>query len=62
MNIKFWSEIMQGRDHLGEPAAGERNNINLVEIVCECVDWIHLAEDRIQWQDLLNMAMKLQIP
>jgi hypothetical protein len=33
MNIKFWSEIMQGRDHLGEPAVEERNNINLEEMV-----------------------------
>jgi len=28
----------------------------------ECVDWINLAEDRNQWQALMNMAKNLQVP
>jgi hypothetical protein len=27
-----------------------------------CVDWIHLAQDRDQWQDLKNMLTNLKIP
>jgi hypothetical protein len=30
------------------------------EIRWEDVDWIHLAQDRDQWQDLLNTVMNLQ--
>jgi len=26
------------------------------------MDWIHLAEDSIQWWALLNMIMNLQVP
>jgi hypothetical protein len=26
------------------------------------VDWIHLAEDRDQWRDLVNMVMNIQVP
>jgi hypothetical protein len=31
------------------------------EVEWEGVDWIHLAQDRDQWQDLLNKVMKLQV-
>jgi hypothetical protein len=31
--------------------------IDLKEIVWECVDWMHLAEDRNNWQDLLNFRI-----
>jgi hypothetical protein len=27
----------------------------------ECVDWIHLVQDRIQWRDLVNTVMNLEI-
>jgi hypothetical protein len=28
----------------------------------EDVDWIHLAQDKDQWQALVNMVMNLQVP
>jgi hypothetical protein len=28
----------------------------------EIVDWLHLAEDRDQWQALLNTVMNLRVP
>jgi hypothetical protein len=31
------------------------------EIGCEDVDWMHLAQDRDQWQALLNTVMNLRI-
>jgi hypothetical protein len=31
--------------------------INLKEIVCENVEWIHLSQDRDQWRALLNAVM-----
>jgi hypothetical protein len=32
------------------------------EVWWEVVDWIHLAQDRDQWQALVNMALNLWIP
>jgi hypothetical protein len=36
--------------------------IDLKEIVCDDVDWIHLAQGKDQWQALVNMVMNLQVP
>jgi hypothetical protein len=30
---------------------------NLRKIGCEDVDWIHLAQDRAQWQAVVNTVM-----
>jgi hypothetical protein len=40
------------------------NNIkmDLREIGLECVDWIHLAQDRDQWLAVVNTVMNLQVP
>jgi hypothetical protein len=35
---------------------------DLKEIECEDVGWIHLFQDRVQWQDLVNIVMNLQVP
>jgi hypothetical protein len=35
--------------------------IDLRERGCEGVDWIHLAQDRDQWWDLVNTVMNLQV-
>jgi hypothetical protein len=32
------------------------------EIGWEGVDWIHLAQDRDQWQAVVNMIMNLHVP
>jgi hypothetical protein len=31
--------------------------MDLKEIAWECVDWIHLAQDRDKWQASVNMVM-----
>jgi hypothetical protein len=36
--------------------------MDLREIGWEVVDWMHLAQDREQWQALLNTVMNLHIP
>jgi hypothetical protein len=35
--------------------------MDLREIRFECVDWIHLAQDREQWRALANTAKNLQV-
>jgi hypothetical protein len=41
--------------HRGE----ESIKIDLKYIGCEDVDWIHLVQDRVQWQTVVNMVMSL---
>jgi len=35
---------------------------DLREIICEVVDWMHLAQDRDQWQAVVNTVMNLRGP
>jgi hypothetical protein len=36
--------------------------MDLTEIGWEGVDWIHLTQDRDQWQTVVSMVINLQIP
>jgi hypothetical protein len=36
--------------------------MDLRKIGLERVDWMHLAQDRDQWQALVNKVMSLQVP
>jgi hypothetical protein len=53
-----------GKRPLGVPKywREDNNKINLKEIGCEGVDWIHLAQDRDQWRALVNAVMNLGVP
>jgi len=35
--------------------------IDFIEIACECVDWLQLAQNRTQWQAVLNPAVKFHV-
>jgi hypothetical protein len=54
----------EGRRPLGRPRRGWEDNIkmDLREIGLEGVDWIHLAQVRYQWWDLVNTVMNLRVP
>jgi len=45
IHIKHQSENRKGRDHLGNQRRRWKDDINMdiLEIVCEGVDWIHLV-------------------
>jgi hypothetical protein len=51
----------EGNTPLARPRRVWEDNIrtDIREIVCECVDWIHLAQDRDQWRAVVNTVMKL---
>jgi hypothetical protein len=36
--------------------------MDLKEVVCKGVGWIHLAEDRVQWWTLVNTVLNIQDP
>jgi hypothetical protein len=54
----------QGERELGSPRCRWEDNIrmNLREIECGGVDWIHLAQDRDQWRSLLDVVMNFRVP
>jgi hypothetical protein len=47
----------EGRRTLGRAKCRREDNItmDLRERGCECVDWMHLDQDRDQWQALANV-------
>jgi hypothetical protein len=52
----------EGKRPLGRPSRRwEDIRMDLREIGWEGVDWIHLAEDRGQWRDLVNTEMNLRV-
>jgi hypothetical protein len=57
MDTKFLSENVEVRDHLRDLDIGI-----LRGTVFSHVDWIHIAQDTVQWWALVNMAMNLQVP
>jgi len=36
--------------------------MDLSEIGCEVVDWMHMAQDKDQWWTLVHMMIKRQVP
>jgi hypothetical protein len=56
-------EKPEGRRPLGRPRQRREDIIkmDLGEIGCGDVDWIHLAQDRDRWLALVNMVMSLRV-
>jgi hypothetical protein len=54
----------EGKRPLGRSRCRSEDDtrIDLTDIVWEGVDWMHLAQDRDQWQALVNLVMNLQLP
>jgi hypothetical protein len=62
MHTKLWSEN-QKRSPEGPWRRWEDYiRIDLREIGWEGAEWIHLAQDRDQWQAVVNTVMNLQVP
>jgi hypothetical protein len=39
---------------------GGYSRIDLIEKGWECVDWMHLAQDREEWRAVVNTVMKFR--
>jgi hypothetical protein len=61
-NILVWKP--EGKRPLGRPRRRWEDNIrmDLREIKCKVVDWIHGAQDRDQWRAFVNTVMNLRVP
>jgi hypothetical protein len=47
----------------GRPSGREDNfQMDLKEIGYEGVNWIHLAQDRVQWRALVKTVLNLRVP
>jgi hypothetical protein len=64
MQTKFWSENLKGKITLGRPSCRLEYNIrmDLREIVWKGMDLIYLAQDRDQWQVVVNTMTKVRVP
>jgi hypothetical protein len=54
----------EGKRPLGRPRRRGENNIkmNLRKIGIDGVNWIRLAQDRVQWRVSVNTVMNLRVP
>jgi hypothetical protein len=62
--ILNWLGNLKGRDHLEDLNVDEKIILDWIlwKTGWEGVDWIHLAQDRDQWQALVNTIMDRRIP
>jgi hypothetical protein len=53
----------EGKRPLGRPRRRWiDNNVDLLEIGVNVVDWIGLAQDRCRWRALVNLVINLWVP
>jgi hypothetical protein len=53
---------MKGRDHLEDLSVGGMIILKWVlKTGCEGVDWIQLAQDKVQWQTIGNIVVNVQL-
>jgi hypothetical protein len=54
----------EGKRPLGRPGCRWVDNIKIVlrGVDWDGVDWIDLAQDRVQWRALVNTVMNLRVP
>ena len=54
----------EGKRPVGRPWRRWVDNImtDLQEVVCGCMDWIGLAQDRDSWRTLVSAVMNLRVP
>ena len=54
----------EGKRPIGRPRSRWEDNINmdLQELVCGCMNWIELVQDRDRWRTLVSAVMNLRVP
>jgi hypothetical protein len=54
----------KGKRPDGRRSRGRKDNIemDLEQVGCESMDWIHSAQDRVEKRDLVKMIMNLRVP
>ena len=63
MYTEFWWGNLGERDHLDDSDVRWKDNIkmDLQEVGCGGMDWIHVAQDRYRLRALVNAVMNLRV-
>jgi hypothetical protein len=62
MQTKYWSESLNGREHLEDLGKdGRILRIDFRTVTWDVVEWIQLVLGRGKWWVLLNMVMNLWV-
>jgi hypothetical protein len=61
LNDIHFSGEPEGRRPLEKLGRNGRTILKWI-LKCEGVDWIHVAQDRVQWQNLVNIVTNLRVP
>jgi hypothetical protein len=60
--MKFWLEKLREYIYRKSMRSLEHNiKPDVTEIWCECIDWIHLAQDRNRWRTIVHMIMNIWV-
>jgi hypothetical protein len=64
MRSVFWLEYLNGSDHSEDLSVDGKIMLEriLEEIGLNNVDWMHVAEDRVNWRDLVKTLMNRRVP
>jgi hypothetical protein len=59
--------VLEGKPQGNRPLGRTRHRwenikMDLLEVGCESMDWINVAQDRDRWWALMNAVMNLQVP
>jgi len=57
----LWLENLKGRGHAEDLDVDGNIKLDLLEVGCERVDWIDLAQDMGQWLAFVDTVMNLQV-
>jgi hypothetical protein len=61
--IGFWLGCLKGKDHWEDLGIGGRIILRYLRgIEIDEANWIHLAQDRVQWWAFVSKVMNLQVP
>jgi hypothetical protein len=59
--MRNWSENLNEKDHLEELGVDGNKILKFISKMCgERVKWIHLAQNRVQCRDLVNVVMNFR--
>jgi hypothetical protein len=62
VHSRCWSENQKERDHSEDLGVdGKIMRLYLRKIGWNSVDWIHLAQDTVQWRAVVNTLMNLRV-